>query len=458
MTELSRAWTCPSCGRRVPPQVQECRCGCAQPEAPAAADANPITPVAPRGRRGLALVFLLFASAAIFALVARPAGNVAPVESLPARALEPMPAALPPQSGEPLLFVPPVVVHPGALDPRTASLPSAEAAPAPALPASLEDVVSNVVPAVVSITAGRSRGTGFYVRPDHVLTNVHVLDGQTSVDVISGETRRSARVVSTAPGVDLALLQVYNHDPRQPSLTLGTADGLRVGQEVIAVGSALGVLSNTVTRGIVSAMRNTGEVRLIQTDAAINPGNSGGPLVNRAGQVIGVNTLKVARGAESIGFAVAIDHARDLLSGQSRAAGQAPVAGLDTMLRAGGPSEGEQRREQGEAHYTAAIEWAARNGEQIDSYWARYAPSCVTSSRRAGDREWFAVYEPNGVAITAHSQVNCTQFLDMVQRNALQLKAEVDKASEAARRNGVYPGVMRDVRRRYRMDWPGWDR
>ncbi len=69
---------------------------------------------------------------------------------------------------------------------------------------------------------------------------------------------------------------MYNPDPNQQLLTLGTASSLRVGQEVIAVGSALGVLPNTVTRGIVSALRRAGDLVLIQTDAAINPGNSGG--------------------------------------------------------------------------------------------------------------------------------------------------------------------------------------
>ena len=324
--------------------------------------------------------------------------------------------------------------------------------------ASLEDVVSRVIPAVVSITAGSSRGTGFYIRPEYVLTNIHVVNGQSSVEVISGAAKRTARVMSTSPGADLAVLQVYGPDPQQATLPLGSAHGLRVGQEVIAVGSALGVLSNTVTRGIVSAMRTTGDVTLIQTDAAINPGNSGGPLVDRAGRVIGINTLKVGRGAESIGFAVAIDHARDLLSGNARASAPAPVAGLNTMLRSGGPSQGEQQREQGEQQYAAVMQWAARGADQIDGFWARYARACVANARRAGDRDWFAVYEPNGLTISAHSEYDCQQFLDTLSRNAQQIRAEVDKATESARRAGVYPGVLRDLRRRHRMDWSGWDR
>ena len=94
------------------------------------------------------------------------------------------------------------------------------------------------------------------------------------------------------------MLQVSNANPSQEILRLGSASGVRVGQEVIAIGSALGVLSNTVTRGIVSAVRRAGDVTLLQTDAAINPGNSGGPLIDRSGQVIGINTMKALASAE----------------------------------------------------------------------------------------------------------------------------------------------------------------
>src|SRR6185436_8916591 len=124
-------------------------------------------------------------------------------------------------------------------------------------------------------------------------------------------------VASVSKASDLAVLQVYNANPAQPTLRLGSASDVRVGQEVIAIGSALGVLSNTVTRGIVSAVRQTGSVTLLQTDAAINPGNSGGPLLDRNGMVIGVNSMGMARQAsEGLAFAVGIDHAVALQKGQ----------------------------------------------------------------------------------------------------------------------------------------------
>ena len=327
----------------------------------------------------------------------------------------------------------------------------------PSRTSSLEDVVSRVIPAVASIDAGGSRGTGFFIRIDQVLTNAHVVQGQTSVRLQVGEASYTARVVSISSGTDLALLQVSNPNPTQPTLRLGSVAGARAGQEVIAVGSALGVLSNTVTRGIVSALRQVGSVTLIQTDAAINPGNSGGPLVDRAGLVIGVNSIGVApRSAQGLAFAVAIDHAAPLLNGQTSLTAQTPLTALNQAM--GAPSEIDRRRALGVQGYARVLEWAARNADQLDSYWNRYSATCVASSSRAGDRPWFAVYETNGVRITATSGYDCEGWLDSLASNAAQVKAEMDKGAEAARQAGVYPGVLRDLRRQHRMQWSGWDR
>lgn len=329
--------------------------------------------------------------------------------------------------------------------------------PAPLPPSSLEDVVGRVLPAVASITAGQARGTGFFVRPDQVLTNAHVVEGQASVRLQVGEAAYTARVMIVAQGSDLALLQVYSPNPKQATLQLGSASTARVGEEVIAVGSALGVLSNTVTRGIVSAIRDVGTVRLIQTDAAINPGNSGGPLVDRSGVVIGINSLAVAaREGQGIGFAVAIDHATPLLDGRgASAAAQTPLTALSQAM--GAPGEGDALRAKGEQTYTQALAWAAQNSQQLDDYWNRYASSCVTSAARSGDRPWFAVFEPNGVSLNMAATINCQSWLDTIRTNAVPIKNTLDQAAEISRRSGVYPGVMRDLRRKYRLDWNGWN-
>jgi S1-C subfamily serine protease len=350
----------------------------------------------------------------------------------------------------------PAVTDTAPAAPAFAPASTATATPLPAT-ASLEDVVSRILPAVGSITAGQSRGTGFFIRSDHVLTNAHVVQGHTSATMQVGSTTYHARVITVSSGSDLALLQVSNGNPNQPVLALGSVSHARVGQEVIAVGSALGVLSNTVTRGIVSAVRQVGNITLLQTDAAINPGNSGGPLVDRSGLVIGINSLAVAAQAgQGLAFAVAIDHAIDLLNGQVNNAPQTPLTALTKAM--GGPSDSDQHRARGEQAYAQVMEWADRSSAQLDAYWNKYAGSCVSSSSRSGDRPWFAVFESNGVRINPMSSLNCQSWLETLQSNAAPIRAEVERAGEAARQSGVYPGILREQRRRHRMNWSGWDR
>jgi S1-C subfamily serine protease len=340
--------------------------------------------------------------------------------------------------------------------PLSPTPPSAPISPSvPLSPASFEDVVAQVLPAVVSIQTADGRGSGFFVRPDTVLTNDHVVSGQSYVELTVGTRKYSARVVTTSTGADLAVLQVSMPNPQQPVLRLGSVAGAQPGQEVIAIGSALGVLSNTVTRGIVSAVRQAGQITLIQTDAAINPGNSGGPLIDRSGQVIGINSMGVAsRVGQGLGFAVAVDHAVDLLSGRRGTATGTPGEALSTALS--GMSEADRAREQAARNYTAVLQWAARQGDALDNYWGQYSKFCVSASVNAGDRPWFATFQRNGITPAPISAYNCDGFFDSLNRDAGEVRQRLEAAGEAARRSGVFPGVLRDLRRQYRMDWTGW--
>lgn len=162
--------------------------------------------------------------------------------------------------------------------------------------------------------------SGFFIDADgRVLTNAHVIDGKNEIDVVLGTGRRvSARLVGTAPQLDLALLQVAVPAGELQPLPLGDSRALQVGQKVLAIGNPLG-LHNTLTAGVVSALNRSVpgtalELRdaLIQTDAAINPGSSGGPLLNSAGEVVGINTL--ASDAQGLGFAVPIHLARRIIA------------------------------------------------------------------------------------------------------------------------------------------------
>jgi len=308
---------------------------------------------------------------------------------------------------------------------------------------------------VAAIKTSRGRGTGFFIAPDRVLTNAHVVDGESSAQLTVGTSAFTARVVRVSTGTDLAILQVHNPSATQTVVRLGSASGARPGQEVIAIGSALGVLSNTVTRGIVSSVRKVGAVTLLQTDAAINPGNSGGPLVDRMGQVIGINTMGFAASrAEGVAFAVAIDHAIPLMSGRVEPSTQTPLTALTKSMDS--RTEPEKAREQGEAEYAKVLEWAEQRAASLDTYWERYAPSCISRATRSGDRAWFAVLEPSGIAMEKVSAIDCEGWLDEVKDNARPVYEAVARATEAARRSGAYPGTLRDLRKRHRMEWNGW--
>lgn len=177
----------------------------------------------------------------------------------------------------------------------------------------LVDAVKEVLPAVVTVISGGPEGTGsgsgFFISNDgYLVTNNHVVENADRLLVIYAQGGTApAELVGTAPDFDVAVLKV---DGEIPAVTTwGDSSELPLGAQVVAIGSALGRYQNTVTAGILSGFnRELGPLRgLLQTDAAINQGNSGGPLINLAGQVIGINTLIVRGGfenAEGLGFAI----------------------------------------------------------------------------------------------------------------------------------------------------------
>lgn len=199
-----------------------------------------------------------------------------------------------------------------------------------------EDTISRVVeqvsPSVVSIVTNvntrtifglaeqQAAGTGVILSKDgYILTNNHVIDSATAVQVITsdGTTYSNVKVVGSDPLNDIAYLKVSGVTDLTPA-EIGDSSTVRVGQQVIAIGNALGQYQNTVSSGIISgkgrpvtAASDGGSdteslTDLLQTDAAINPGNSGGPLLNTSGQVIGINTA-IASDAQGIGFAIPVN-------------------------------------------------------------------------------------------------------------------------------------------------------
>lgn len=217
--------------------------------------------------------------------------------------------------------------------PVNVSLPASGTAPEVERPAgSVAAIATSVLPSVVSLQVegaeGVSTGSGFVISEDgYILTNNHVVaggaDGGEVTVLFADGSERPATIVGRTPDYDLAVVKV--DESGLVPLVLGDSDAVVVGDPVVAIGAPLG-LNGTVTTGIVSALHrpvaagdsaDTAFIDAIQTDAAINPGNSGGPLVNGAGEVIGVNSAiaqppgtGAATGSIGLGFAIPSNQAR----------------------------------------------------------------------------------------------------------------------------------------------------
>jgi len=188
------------------------------------------------------------------------------------------------------------------------------------------DAVEKVKTAVVKIELYKKEkdkevlagtGSGFLFSSDgYLFTNSHVVHKAQIIRVkLHDGSTRQATLVGEDPDTDLAILKISEADFKP--VKLGDAEGLKIGQLVIAIGNPLG-FQHTVTAGVVSALGRTLEGQtgrmmdsMIQTDAALNPGNSGGPLINAEGEVVGVNTATI-RGAQGLCFAISINTAKDV--------------------------------------------------------------------------------------------------------------------------------------------------
>jgi putative serine protease PepD len=218
---------------------------------------------------------------------------------------------------------------------------------------SVASVAAAVSPSVVEISTNAATGSGVILTGDgEILTNNHVVAGASSVEVrFSDGSTAQATVTGTDPESDLAIIQAQDVSGLTPA-TLGDSDNVRVGDEVVAIGSPEG-LTGTVTSGIVSAKdrdvtvsteqdqgqgqgygqwpfeygggQYNGDIgsatttyKAIQTDASLNPGNSGGALVNMNGEIIGINSAMYSSTADSgsagLGFAIPINTVKDVLS------------------------------------------------------------------------------------------------------------------------------------------------
>lgn len=200
-------------------------------------------------------------------------------------------------------------------------------------PLSIVEIARRVGPAVVGIVAqgqasnslflipAQSSGSGIIISADgYIVTNNHVISGATSLKVIlNNKDEYEARLIGTDAKTDLALIKIDASN--LTAATLGNSSDVEVGELAVAIGNPLGQeLAGTVTTGIISATNrivsvDDAQYTLLQTDAAINNGNSGGALVNAYGEVIGINSAKMASaGVEGLGFAIPSDIAKPIIS------------------------------------------------------------------------------------------------------------------------------------------------
>lgn len=463
LSEFSRL--CPSCGRRVPRAVATCRCGAELP--PEAAPVDEVVAGEPQGTPStliVALIGVLALAGAGYWFFARPAPAEAPAELAAseepgddATASASTPAEASPErrawDAAATLNSPPVT---SGSEPPAADLSAPAAA---GLTPALEDMVDRAMPAIVLVETTSGRGSAFYVQHDTLITNVHVVqnDGYVTLRRMDGSSI-NARVHSRAPAFDIAVLKVASPSPTQAYLQMGSAQSLKPGQEVIVIGSALGTLQNSVSRGIVSGLRSSGGVTLIQTDAAANPGNSGGPMLDRNGRVVGITTAGY-RESQGLNFAVSIDHAKDILDGRQVALGseQRGLSDIKPMVPGGQRSESDRRQQLGEQEFTSRMNSAAAAADELDGAWRRFRQGCYKSAIPGYyDREWFAVFAPQGVP--GDAAAGCVDYYQSMTAEMRKFRDYMRQSMDVARRANVLPGTVRDTLRSKRLQFDGWDR
>jgi len=318
-----------------------------------------------------------------------------------------------------------------------ADLPEASAPP-------LEDMIERAMPAVVMIQTPKSRGSGFFIKSDVIVTNAHVLSGFLSATItLRDGAQLTGRVGQLSNQFDIALIQVPGQVPADAQLPLGGSATLRLGQGIVALGWAQSLTQSTVTRGIVTGLRHDGDRYLLQTDAVPNPGDSGGPLLDRRGAVVGVTTARGQSGTS--GYAVAIDDVKPFVEKMNQSAITAPFE-----------SEADTRRTTGLQRYADALDSVEHSAAELDSIWSHYKSAChITTIPPGQTREWFGLYDARS---PLHQTLPwCADTLAQIERRAHDIGTMMASAAEAARQADVYPGTLRGLRTKHRLDYSGWD-
>jgi hypothetical protein len=298
--------------------------------------------------------------------------------------------------------------------PRTATLSTAQ-------------IATRNSPALVTIVTPSAQGSGVIIDPSGVIvTNLHVVRGdqKASVRLANGDAFDDVRVIDVDEGKDILLLKIRAVE--LPAAVVGNSEQVRVGQKVVVIGSPRG-LDRTVSDGVISAVRDTGEgYRLLQTTAAISPGSSGGGMFNERGELIGITSAKVTDG-ENINFAIPVNYVRGMLSG--RVTGDRNTGSLEELAKRF-PASAPTRPE------TAA---ASQTGEAGDKSGRIRLLALLEASglryEKTGDQSWsvsfkgehkdtvtvhvalldeFAVFQ---ATVMANAQLNANQLTQLMRSN-----------------------------------------
>ena len=334
------------------------------------------------------------------------------------------------------------------------------------------EVFERASPAVVVVQAihsgGRSQGSGILVGTSRVVTSLHVVDGAREISVVKGGHTLPASVAVSDRDHDLALLDVPGIRG-SPGAYRKSGD-LRVGETVYAIGAPRG-LDLTLSEGLISGLRPYKGGVAIHTTAALSPGSSGGGLYDADGALIGVTTFEADRG-ENIDFVVPIDWVVALREEPDTAPASVIPAATSlpraeaqllppTPDPAGAESGVDRARGLGNVEFEREMKILEAKADQADIAWGRYVEGChldvTTASAGAavGGRGWFAVaYASTTTTRLSDACAEAGTFYSLIA----QVKAGMCVAEDRARMSWVYPGTRRDIRRKYRLDWDGWDR